>query len=89
MAFVGMEDLRRRVPSEPAERAYRPHATDAKQQLLPESVVAAAAVEPVGDLTQGGVVLLHVGIEQQQRNPAHLREPDLGGEHAARVQGDG
>ena len=54
------------------------HAADAEQQLLLEAVLLAAAVEPVGDLAGGGVVLLDVAVEQQQRHAADLRHPDLG-----------
>jgi len=49
---------------------------------------AAAAVQPVGDLVQVGLVLLHVGVEQQQRDPAHLSHPDLSGQLPARGQAD-
>ena len=71
-----------------AEGAHRPHAPDAEQQLLPEPVIAAAAVQPVGDLVQVRLVLLDVGIEQQQRDPPHLRHPDLGGQQPVLGQSD-
>ena len=85
MALVGMEDLGLRVAGDLAELPDRPHAADPEQQLLTEPVVAAAAVQPVGDLAQRWLVALHVGVEQQQRDPADLGQPDLRGErHAAR-----
>ena len=77
VALVGMEDLRLRVPGDRAELPDRAHPADAEQELLAEAVIAAPAVQPVGDLAQRGLVPLHVGVEQQQRYPAHLREPDL------------
>ena len=61
-----------------AVRADGPYAADAEQHLLGQPVVAAAAVQPVGDLPLVAGVLLHIGVEQQQRNPADLGQPDLG-----------
>ena len=89
MALVGVEDLGLGVRRDRAERPDRPDPADAEQQFLPEPVLAAAAVEPVGDLAQRRVVLLHVGVEQQQRDPADLRDPDLRGHGRAVGQGDG
>ena len=86
--LVGVEHLGRGMPAQRAEGTDRAHPADAEQQLLPEPVLAAAAVQPVGDLTQVGVVLLGVGVEQQQRDPAHLGHPDLGGQLPARGQAD-
>ena len=56
VALVGVEDLRPRVPGDRAELPDRPHAADSEQQFLAEPVIAAAAVQPVGDLAQGRVV---------------------------------
>ncbi len=78
MALVGVEHLGRGVAGEPAARAHRPHAADAEQHLLEQPVLAAAAVEPVGDLALGRLVVLDVGVEQQQRHPADLGHPDAG-----------
>jgi hypothetical protein len=89
VALVGVEDLRLRMAGQRAERPHRPHSPHSQQQLLPEPVLAPATVEPVGDLPQGGLVLLHVGVEQQQRHPAHLGQPDLRGQHPALGQRDG
>ena len=87
--LVGVEHLGRRVAAQRAERPDRAHPAHPEQQLLAEPVVAAAAVQPVGDLVQVGLVLLHVRIEQQQRDPPHLRHPDLRGQLPARGQADG
>lgn len=46
-------------------------------------MLAAAAVEPVGDIAFAGRVLLHVGVEQEQRDAADLGLPDAGVERAA------
>jgi hypothetical protein len=86
VALVGVEDLGRGVPAQRAEGPHRADPADAEQQLLAQPVVAAAAVQPVGDLVQVGLVLLHVGVEQQQRHAADLGHPDLRGELPARGQ---
>ena len=86
VALVGVEDLGRGVPAQRAEGPHRAHPADAEQQLLAQPVVAAAAVQPVGDLVQVGLVLLHVGVEQQQRHAADLGHPDLRGQLPARSQ---
>ena len=70
----------RRVAGDAAVGAHGADAADAEQHLLLEPVLAAAAVEPVGDLALGGAVLLDVGVEQQQRHAADLGDPDAGGE---------
>ena len=64
-----------------AEGVQGAHPADAEQDLLPQPVLAAAAVQPVGDRPLGGGVLVHVGVEQQQRRPADLGAPDLRVEH--------
>ncbi len=89
MALVGVEHLRRRMAGQRAERPDGPHPADAEQQLLAQPVVTAAAVQPVGDLVQVWLVLLDIRIEQQQRDPAHLRQPDLGGQRSPGRQADG
>ncbi len=80
VALVGVEHLGRRVTGDAAVGAHGAHAADAEQHLLLQPVLAAAAVEPVGDLALGGAVLLDVGVEQQQRHAADLGDPDAGGE---------
>ena len=76
------------APVDGAVGADRAHAADAEQQLLLQAVLAPAAVEPVGDLPRGGVVLLDVAVEQQQRHPADVGHPHLGVQRAALGQGD-
>ena len=49
-------------------------AADAEHDLLAQPVVGVAAVEPVGDGTQFGIVVGDVGIQQQQRHPPDLRQ---------------
>ena len=88
VALVGVEHLGRREPAQRAEGPDRAHAADAEQQFLPQPVLAAAPVQPVGNLVQVGLVLLHVGVEQQQRDPPDLGHPDLGGQLPALAQPD-
>ncbi len=78
--------LGRGMPAQRAERPDRADPADAEQQLLAEPVLAAAAVQPVGDLVQVRLVLLDVGVEQQQWDAADLGHPDLRGQLAARGQ---
>ncbi|GAA2779686.1 hypothetical protein GCM10019017_25690 [Streptomyces showdoensis] len=52
-------------------------------------MLAAAAVEPVGDLAFAGGVLLDVGVEHEQRDPADLGHPQVGVQAAAAGQGEG
>ena len=78
VALVGVEHLGRGCAGEPAVGAQRADAADAEQHLLQQPVLAAAAVEPVGDVALGRLVVLDVGVEQQQRHPADLGLPDLG-----------
>ncbi len=63
-------------------------ASDAEQQLLAQPVVARPAVEPVGDLAQQRVVVLDVSVEQQQRHPPDVGDPDLRSEPEAASQAD-
>ncbi len=89
VTLVGVEHLRRGVAGEPAVRAHRPDTSYAEQHLLEEPVLAAAAVEPVGDTAFAGVVLLDVGVEQQQGHPADLGQPDAGPQLPAAGQRQG
>ena len=75
--LVGVEDLGFGVPGDAAVGADGPHAADAEQHLLQQPVVAAAPVQPVGDVPRPAVVLLHVGVEQELRHPPDLRDPHL------------
>ncbi len=86
VALVGVEHLGRRRAGQPAVRPDRAHAADPGQHLLGHPVLAGPAVELVGDLPLGGLVLLDVGVEQQQRHPADLDLPDLGAQRAAAGQ---
>ena len=76
MALVGVEDLGVRGSGDPRVRPQRAHPADTEEQLLEQSVLLAAAVEPVGDLAQCLRVLLHVGVEEQQRHPADVGDED-------------
>ena len=76
VALVHVEHLGRGQALDFGERADGPHAADAGQDLLLDPVFLVAAVEPVGDAAQIVLVLRDVGIQQQQRNSAHLRDPD-------------
>ena len=89
VALVGVEHLGGGVAGEPAVRADRAHSSYAEQHLLEQPVLAAAAVQPVGDPAFAEVVLLDVGVEQQQRYAADLGEPDPGAQRAAAGQGEG
>ena len=77
VALVGVEHLGLGVPAQLAVRADRADATDAEQHLLQQSVVSAAAVQPVGDLALRRRVVLDVRVEHEQRDAADLRAPDL------------
>ena len=79
MALVHVEDGRLE-----AERAQRADAADAEDELLPEPVLAVAAVEPVGDRARLGRVPLDVGVEQVEARPADVGAPDAGGNGLAR-----
>ena len=81
VALVGVEDLGLRVPGDRAVRADGAHAADADEDLLADALVLVAAVEPVGDAAQVGVVLLDVGVEHQQRHPPDRGLPDARLEH--------
>ena len=59
-----------------AERAERAHPADAQDELLVEAHLAAADVEDVRDRPVGLGVLRDVGVEQEDRDPADLGDPD-------------
>lgn len=86
--LVGVEHLGRRMPGETAVRPYRAYAADAEEHLLEQPVLAAAAVQPVGHLTFARCVLLHGGVEHQQRYASHLGLPDVGVQRTATGQGE-
>ncbi len=59
-----------------AQRAQSAHATHAQHDLLVQAHLAAAHVQDVRDRPVGVVVVRDVRVEQQQRHPADLRQPD-------------
>ena len=77
VALVEVPDRR----GEP-ERPDRADAADAEDQLLVEAHLAAPDVEDVGDRPVRGRVLRDVGVEQEDRDPADLGDPDRDGQVA-------
>lgn len=75
MALVEVEDRGCRGTDQCGVRLDGADAADAQHDLLEYAVLVVAAVEPVGDLAGLLVVRLDVGVQQQQRDPAHLRHP--------------
>ena len=71
VALVQVADFRA-----PPEHVQRSQPADPQQQLLANPHVAVAAVQPAGDRAVGRLVLLDVGVEQEQRDPTHLHLPD-------------
>ena len=59
-----------------AEGSERAHAADAEHDLLAEAAVRLGHIEAVADRTQLGRVGFDVGVEQEERDPAHLHAPD-------------
>ena len=88
MALVGVEDLGSGRAGDPGVRPQRTDAADAEQQLLAQPVLAGAAVEPVGHAAEVVGVLLDVGVEQQQRHPSDVGDPDPGHQLGVVVEGD-
>ena len=87
MALVGMEHLGGRHPGQLGVGLDRAGAADAQQQFLQQAVLAAAAVEAVGDAAQLLRVLGHVGVEQQQAHAPDRELPDAGGQAPRRRAG--
>jgi len=77
MPFVGVEHLRLRMPGHRAVPPHRAETADPGQDLLADPMIGVAAVQPVGDLPKVLVVLVDVGVQQQQRDPTDVRLPDL------------
>ena len=88
VALVGVEHLGLGRAGDPAEGAERADTADAEQELLVQPVLAGAAVQPVGHLAEVVGVLLDVGVEQQQRHPADIGDPDPGDHLGATGQRD-
>ena len=78
VALVEVPDGRRE-----AELPDRAHAADAEHELLVEAHLATADVQDVGDRPVRVVVLGQVRVEQEDRDPADLGEPDRDGKVAA------
>ena len=89
VALVGVVDVGGRGAGDARPQPQRAHAAHAEQHLLLQAQLAAAAVEALGDAARRLVVLVHVGVEQQQRHPADLGAPDVGVQLAAAGQLDG
>jgi hypothetical protein len=51
-----------------AQGVQQMNAAEAEDGLLAEAVVGIAAIEVVGELAVPGIVALHVGVEQKDRN---------------------
>ena len=83
VALVGVEHLGHGRRGELGEDLDRANTSDAEQQLLQQAVLAAAAVEAVGDAAQFVHVLRDVGVEQQERDAADLHAPYARVERAA------
>ncbi len=75
--------LRCQTGGREVELAQRADAADAEDELLVEAHLAAADVEDVGDRAVRVVVVGDVGVEQQDRHPADLGDPDGGVQVAA------
>ncbi|CKR53039.1 Uncharacterised protein [Mycobacterium tuberculosis] len=88
VALVHVEDLRRGELFDGGVRTNRPHPADAGQDLLFDAMFLVATVEAVGDVAQVVLVLRDIRIQQEQRNPTHLRYPDPGAQHGVVSQGD-
>ena len=88
VALVGVVDVRGRGAGQARPEAQGADAAHAEQHLLLEALLAAAAVEAVGDVAGGLVVLGDVGVEEQQRDAADLRAPHVGVQLAAAGQAE-
>ncbi|CAB4926395.1 unannotated protein [freshwater metagenome] len=77
MAFVGVEHLRSRMARDLAVRPNGTNTTDPKQHLLLESMIRGSSVQTISDLALRGAIEFDFGIQQQQRHPANLRDPDM------------
>ena len=89
MTLVGVVDVGGRCPGEARPQAQGAHATDAEEHLLLEALLATAAVEAVGDVAGGLVVVRDVGVEQQQRHATDLGAPHVRVQLTATGQGEG
>lgn len=80
VSFIAVEHLGSGGSGDAGVRAQRSDTAHAQEQLLLQTVITSTAVEAVGDVTGVLVVLGNIGIQQQQRDTAHVCAPDLGGQ---------
>ena len=73
MTFVGVVHAGRWCARDSAVGADGAYAAHTEEHLLLQPMVGTTAVQPVGDFSLITVVLLDIGIQHQQRHPAHLR----------------
>ncbi len=76
--LVHVEDIGGRATAELGEHAHRASAADAEQQFLQQPMLAAAAVETVGDGAQFVGVRGDVGVQHEQRDATDRRLPHAG-----------
>ena len=57
------------------ERGEHAHAADAEDRFLPQPVIRAARVELVGEAPVGGIVLLEIRVEEEQRDATDAQPP--------------
>ena len=87
VALVGVEHLGLGGAGDAAERAQRAHAADAEQQLLLEAVLAAAAVQPVGDVALGRGRSPRRRSRAEQRHAADVGAPHVRAQRCGRRAG--
>ena len=68
-----------------AERLQRAMSADAEEDLLFQAHLQIAAVELIGDIAIFRAIGGHVGIEQEEIDPAHPNPPDLHRHHPSVV----
>ncbi len=84
MALVDVERRRRQ-----AHGVQRPESADPEQQLLADTRLAVAAVEPGGDVALVRRVVRDVRVQQQQRDRADHQAPDDSSDPTGReIDGD-
>ena len=76
VTLIGVEDLGGGMPGDLAVAPQGTHTADAEEHLLCETVLPPAAVEPIGDVTIGWIVLLDIGVEEEQVDAADVSDPD-------------
>ena len=71
VAFVHVED-----GGFDAHGPQRAHSADAEHDLLAQAAVGLRRVEAVADGPEVGRVVVEIGVEQEERHPAHRHAPD-------------